>query len=123
MKETAANKARRRWREKHPDRVIASRRRFNEANPGYATAAWLKWRAKHPRACAIWTAKWRARNPHKAAAHVAVRTAIAAGALERGPCEVCGVPRTDGHHPDYGKPLEVRWLCRRHHKAIHKGGK
>jgi hypothetical protein len=25
------------------------------------------------------------------------------------------------HHPDYSKPLEVRWLCALHHKMVHLG--
>lgn len=32
-------------------------------------------------------------------------------------CEVPGCDRSDvhGHHDDYSKPLEVRWLCPAHH--------
>lgn len=41
--------------------------------------------------------------------------------LPKQPCEVCG-KETDvhAHHDDYGKPLEVRWLCRTHHLAAHR---
>ena len=39
----------------------------------------------------------------------------------RQPCEVCGgTVKVDAHHDDYGKPLEVRWLCRSHHNKHHQ---
>jgi hypothetical protein len=53
------------------------------------------------------------------AAHVATRKAIRDGVLVRKPCEVCRKKKTEAHHDDYGKPLEVRWLCRAHHMQIH----
>lgn len=45
--------------------------------------------------------------------------AVRRGDLVRKPCEVCGVPKTAGHHDDYDKPLEVRWLCSSHHHEAH----
>lgn len=45
--------------------------------------------------------------------------AISSGKLVRRPCEICGNPKTDAHHDDYNKPLEVRWLCRSCHKKWH----
>lgn len=59
-------------------------------------------------------------HPEKYAAHLAMRSAIRRGELTRQPCEVCGDLKTDGHHDDYSKPLDVRWLCRAHHSKHHK---
>lgn len=53
-------------------------------------------------------------------AHWTVRNAIRDGRLVRQPCEVCGNPRTDAHHDDYSRPLDVRWLCRKHHGEQHR---
>lgn len=38
-----------------------------------------------------------------------------------GKCQICNLERKlDGHHSDYSKPLEVIWVCRKCHVAIHK---
>jgi hypothetical protein len=55
----------------------------------------------------------------KAKAHHILREAVKDGAVTRAPCEICGAVKADGHHEDYNKPLEVRWLCRKHHKRRH----
>ena len=39
--------------------------------------------------------------------------------IKRKPCEVCGNLRVHAHHDDYYKPLEVRWLCVKHHNELH----
>lgn len=51
--------------------------------------------------------------------HTLVWLALKKGQLVRLPCEVCGKPKTHGHHDDYSKPLEVRWLCSVHHAEQH----
>jgi len=54
-------------------------------------------------------------------ARVRLNDAVQAGRVRRGPCEVCGTTeRVHGHHDDYAKPLEVRWLCEPHHKDHHR---
>jgi len=35
------------------------------------------------------------------------------------PCVVCGKEKAQGHHEDYSKPLDVVWLCVRHHQDRH----
>ena len=65
-------------------------------------------------------AKWRERNPQKVWAHVALHSAIKRGLVVPQPCEVCGVEPAEAHHPDYHRPMDVRWFCRLHHKAEHR---
>ena len=49
------------------------------------------------------------------------RSFIKAGKLIRQPCEVCNtVERVEAHHDDYEKPMEIRWLCHKHHMEYHR---
>ena len=48
-----------------------------------------------------------------------VQCAVDLGLLNPMPCAECGAKKTDAHHEDYTRPLAVRWLCRRCHKAVH----
>lgn len=59
--------------------------------------------------------------PNKTKARLMVRYAINEGKLIRLPCEKCGEKEgIHAHHPDYSKPLDVLWLCPKHHKEWHK---
>jgi hypothetical protein len=55
--------------------------------------------------------KLRKQNPDKAFAWNAVSNALRDGRIVRQPCEICGAVKTQAHHADYSKPLDVRWLC------------
>lgn len=63
--------------------------------------------------------RWLENNKEKKATHILVRKAIKAGELKRMPCEKCGADKVHAHHPDYSKPLEVMWLCPKHHRRLH----
>lgn len=58
----------------------------------------------------------------QAAATVAFTKAVRDGNLVRPErCDSCGLVCTvDGHHEDYAKPFEVRWLCRSCHHGQHR---
>ncbi len=58
-------------------------------------------------------------NRHKRKAHAAVSNALRDKRLSRKPCEVCDEARVQAHHDDYFKPLDVRWLCIKHHAEAH----
>lgn len=65
---------------------------------------------------------YRANNPKKWAAHKTVQRMIKQGDLVKpDECQSCG--RSDrgvhGHHDDYSKPDQVRWLCPGCHHQWH----
>ena len=47
-------------------------------------------------------------------------TYVKRGKIIKGVCEICGSPNVEAHHDDYTKPLEIKWLCKLHHKDYHK---
>ena len=69
--------------------------------------------------------EWRRQHPLSREARLKMnartycRVAVQRGYLKPGPCVVCGEPHAQAHHADYAKPLEVVWLCREHHLALH----
>lgn len=63
--------------------------------------------------------RYRIEQKIKYQAHYLVSNAIRDKRLFRKPCEICGEKYVHGHHDDYNKPLEVRWLCPVHHRQWH----
>jgi hypothetical protein len=49
---------------------------------------------------------------------LALNAAVKKGEIVRQPCEVCGAD-AQAHHDDYSRPLDVRWLCTKHHAEHH----
>lgn len=88
-----------------PEKRKALQRRINERNPEPASKA---------------KKSWQERNPEKARASWAVCNAVRDGKLIKPDrCEVDDGEcrgKIEGHHEDYSKPLEVRWLCVLHHE-------
>jgi hypothetical protein len=64
-----------------------------------------------------WEGRWPYVHDIKAKArkklHYAIRKGLVAKAAH---CEMCPEPKVQAHHPDYSKPLDVRWLCTKHHR-------
>jgi hypothetical protein len=55
----------------------------------------------------------------RALARSTTNHAIRDGKLVRKPCQICGNDKTEAHHDDYSKPLEVKWFCFKHHRQYH----
>lgn len=65
---------------------------------------------------------YRIEFPERHAAHQATRLAVMKGVLVMSPCAVCGSKKSEAHHEDYSKHLDVVWMCRLHHRQIHREG-
>ena len=63
---------------------------------------------------------WKPRGELKEKCHALFEYAMKTGRVQKQPCSVCGTLKAEGHHPDYFKPLEVVWLCLKHHREIHR---
>lgn len=82
--------------------------------------AWLKTEAGR-RHRARRQRRYDAANPEKRAAHGAVKRALKRGDMHRQPCRECGtIANVHAHHEDYSRPLDVVWLCRKHHMERHQ---
>ena len=66
----------------------------------------------------IYTETFRNKHPEKYKAYTAVSNALRDGKLIKLPCCVCGDLESQAHHEDYKKPLEVVWVCIKHHREI-----
>jgi ribosomal protein S27AE len=64
---------------------------------------------------------YRAAFPKKTLARTAVGNAVRDGKLKKpDTCQECGAGGViHGHHDDYDKPLDVRWLCAACHRQWH----
>ncbi len=97
------------WRLKNPEKIKAYRKQhFQETYKPHPRPR-LKFLTSEEQ-----TAKRKAR--------VKAQTALKKGILSKETCVFCGSEKTQMHHPDYSKSLEVVWTCRTHHLEIHRIG-
>jgi len=105
-------------RSKLPHRKLLAKkigRRWVSSNREWVRERHMRWLESNPEK----KNAYRKRYPERYAAHTKVGNAIRDGKLAKKPCEVCGELIVHAHHDDYSKPLEVRWLCTKHHALHH----
>jgi hypothetical protein len=57
--------------------------------------------------------------PERQNARIKLGNALRSGLLKKLPCLCCGESKVHGHHADYSRPLDVVWLCAKHHREAH----
>ena len=107
--------AHRKWVIDNPEKVKECRRRYKELHPDNQ----IRYREKHKVMLALKSRLRSLDNPEKRKANLAVGNALRAGKLHKEPCAICGKIKSQAHHEDYYKPLDVVWLCGRHHMELH----
>jgi hypothetical protein len=98
------------YRYKNDPKVRQRHRRYHKTDAGKAAMAEAR-------------DKWLRENAEKRACHTIVNNAVRDGRLSKpDACQSCGATdcRIEGHHDDYAKPLDVRWVCRSCHVEIHR---
>ena len=97
----------REYRHKNAKKIRAYKRKFNKL--------WRKKNGYHNEENS------KKRHPRKERARYEVQKAVQRGDLKKEPCIVCGNKKSQGHHENYNKPLEVIWLCALHHREVDDG--
>jgi hypothetical protein len=62
----------------------------------------------------------RQNQPEKVRARKLIHKKISRGQMDKKPCVICGKIKTEAHHCNYSKPLDVMWLCKEHHDGWHR---
>lgn len=109
------------WREarKEQGNPVKSPQMCREYHRSYERGYYQRPEVKEKRAASERIRRCDKSHSEKIMARGLVRKALRSGELKKLPCEVCGEVKVDGHHDDYSKPLQVRWLCRIHHCEYH----
>jgi hypothetical protein len=109
------------WKKANPERVAQTRERYSPRRAELTK----EYRAKNPERFAEAQRRHAKRHPEKARARSTVTRAVHEGRLSKPRhCEDCKKAVANpvdlhGHHEDYGKPLDIEWLCRGCHNQRH----
>jgi hypothetical protein len=92
----------------------------NSERKEYSKKQSKKWHQDNKKKAKEIRLAWISRNPEKRKAHIIVSNAVRDGLLKKQSCSICGTEKTEAHHDDYSKPLEVIWFCKNHHGERHR---
>lgn len=111
------NLANQRWRENHIEYFREYVRKYMHNHPELNNRCFDKWYSQHADIHYKRRLAYARANPQR---HNAQSLAFA----HYPDTQTCEVEECfelgERHHDDYNKPLEIRWLCRKHHKELHR---
>jgi CRISPR/Cas system CMR-associated protein Cmr3 (group 5 of RAMP superfamily) len=96
------------------DRVRTSLPHRKQANRDYSKRDYVKTDLRKR------NNRYKEEYPERHSARIAVNNAVRDGRLYKLPCWTCGSLEVEAHHPDYDSPLDVIWLCTKHHAEVHR---
>lgn len=108
------------------EQIKATSREYRGSNAGNIKRKikeWLSTEGGKAKTAAV-KKKHRQKYPDRHTARKLLRLAVKSGDVVRG--EVCETPGCssaaglEGHHVDYTRPLQVVWLCKPCHTAVHR---
>jgi hypothetical protein len=121
----------RKWADANYDQVRANHKAYYESHKDAINTKCREWEAKNPEKANASKRNWRKRNPQYMRdwmrdrpkivvdAYRIVKEAVKNGTLQKRPC-FCGKTNVHAHHENYANPLDVIWVCPKHHKVLHK---
>jgi hypothetical protein len=106
------------------ERDIERIREYDRNRPNHKERMAINKKYRHKKSnrkqVAVKKLEWAWRNKDKRHTHSLTATAVRNGVITKRCCEACGALDTEAHHEDYSKPLDVVWLCDKHHKQRHR---
>jgi len=115
------------------EKKLSDFRNRNEYKTGLHVMSWcrvchnnlcIEYRKKNIEKMRKWQNEYykvrKVKDRKKLFARYQVLKALRTNKIQKSPCEVCKVVKVQAHHEDYSKPLEIKWLCKKHHFEKHQ---
>lgn len=104
------------WRRDNAEHRSQYNKQWREDNAEHVIQYNRQWYKDNRKRAIKRSRKWVRNNPKKVKAYN-----IAHRIKGRQKCSITGCNNIgEKHHPDYDKPLEIVWLCSKHHKEEHR---